>query len=175
MKLHLDISASTTSRAKVGFLVLGLIVCGATETLGQVNHGRNSYTTPAASYFGSQQAAYPQMATPQQNAAAARSVQLTGSKPFQNVQLGTTLSPYLRLDMPESSTGLPNYYAYVRPQLQQRQMNESQAEEIRRLRQQVRMRGGQVNVSKNPNEGLPTTGTSSQFMNLGNYFPGTGR
>lgn len=174
MKLHLDISASTTSRARVGLLILGLIACGATESLGQVNHGRNSYTTPAASYFGSQQVGHPQMATPQQTAAA-RSVQLTGSKPFQNVQLGTTLSPYLSLDMPETSTSLPNYYAYVRPQLQQREMNEAQSEEIRRLRQQVRMRGGQVNVSKNPNEGLPTTGTSSQFMNLGNYFPGTGR
>ncbi|TWU29929.1 hypothetical protein [Bythopirellula polymerisocia] len=161
--------AQLTYCTMVGILCAGLNVHLATNSQAQVNQA--SYQTPAAAYFSSGQGYYRQATVPQQ-AVATQVVQLNGNKPFQNIQRGPTVSPYLSLDMPETSTSLPNYYAYVRPQLQQRETNEVQAEEIRRLRQQVRMSGGRGSISKNTNEGMPTTGSSSQFLNLGSYFPG---
>ena len=135
---------------------------------------RVAYHTPAATYFGARpQSAYRQSSSPQQAAAPSQLPQLNGHKPFQNIHRGPVVSPYMSLDIPESATGLPNYYAFVQPQLEQRATNEAQADEIRRLRQQVRRSGRPEQVSKSSNAGLPTTGNSSQFMNLGNYFPGS--
>lgn len=173
MNLYSDTFRRYTFRAKAGLLFACLTSLMATESQGQVNQSGTVHHTPAAAYFGSGQTNYRQAMRPQQ-LATPQAVQLTGNKPFQNIQRGPAVSPYLSLDMPETTTSLPNYYAYVRPQLQQRETNEVQAEEIRRLRQQVRISGGHVSLTKSPNEGMPTTGSSSQFMNLGSYFPGAG-
>jgi len=101
-----------------------------------------------------------------------RPVQVSSSsKPFSHLNRGSTISPYLSLDLRESAVGLPNYYAYVRPQLQQQQTNRAQAAQIRRLQNQLRIATASGIVSSNPNGGIPTTGHSSQFMNLGGYFP----
>ncbi len=100
-------------------------------------------------------------------------VQLAGSaKPFQNIHRPPALSPYLSLDLiNDSGTGLPNYYAFFQPQMQQRQANEAQQAQIRRLQQQVRVANSTGALSNNSQGGMPTTGHSSQFMNLGGYFP----
>lgn len=161
----------TYSRTTVGLLCACLVTLAATESQGQTYHGGPAYSTPAAIYFGSGQGSNRQMMTPQQ-AAVSQPVHLTGNKPFQDIQRAPTVSPYLSMDLFETGTSLPNYYAYVRPQLEQRETNDRQAEEIRRLKKQVRMSRGQGSLNKNSNEGMPTTGGSSQFMNLGNYFPG---
>ena len=174
MNFYSDTNGQSTFRTSAGLLLACFILMAATESQAQVYQGA-THQTPAAAYFASRQVPNRQATVPQQSAVP-QAVQLTGSKPFQNLQRGPTVSPYLSLDMPETSTSLPNYYAYVRPQLQQRDINEAQAEEIRRLRQQVRQNGGQGKLSKNiTNEGLPTTGNSLQFLNLGSYFPGSGR
>ncbi|QEG38026.1 hypothetical protein [Bythopirellula goksoeyrii] len=161
----------TYLRTKVGLVCACLITLAATESQGQTYHGGPVYSTPAAVYFGSAQGNNRQMMTPQQ-AAISQPVQLTGNKPFQDIQHAPTVSPYLSMDLLETGTSLPNYYAYVRPQLQQMETNQRQAEEIRRLKKQVRMSNGQGSLNKNQNEGMPTTGGNKQFMNLGNYFPG---
>ena len=96
-----------------------------------------------------------------------------GSKPFQQLYREPTLSPYLSLELVnDDGTALPNYYAFYKPQRDQRQALESQEARIRRLQQQVRVAGSTEAISRNPVVGMPTTGNSSQFMNLGGYFPG---
>jgi len=128
-------------------------------------------SNPALEYFGKglrKPVAQPQarLQTPQ-----ARPLQLTGGKPFQNIHRPPTISPYLSLDAVESSVGLPNYYMRVLPQIQQQQAIQSQSIQLRRLQQQVRTAGRPGAVSSNRYGGVPTTGHSSQFLNVGNYFP----
>jgi hypothetical protein len=135
--------------------------------LGQISPA--GHVTPAAQYFGSARA-YQPVVQAAYNAHAPQPVQLTGTKPFQNVQLASPISPYLSLDLPATSTSLPNYYAYVQPQQQQRTRLEQQAQELRRLQQQLRVATAHGVVSKNPTAGMPTTGSSDQFMNLGGYY-----
>lgn len=94
-------------------------------------------------------------------------------KPFRNLYREPTLSPYLALDLVnDEGSGLPNYYAFYQPQQQQRQANEAQKVRIRRLQQQLRTATAKGAVTRNLSGGMPTTGSSSQFMNLGGYYPG---
>ena len=96
----------------------------------------------------------------------------TSGKPFKNLFREPTLSPYLSLDLVnDSGTGLPNYYAFYQPQRQQQQANEAQEARIRSLQQQLRTSTAKGAVSRNLTGGMPTTGSSSQFMNLGGYYP----
>ncbi len=153
-----------------------LLMAGVMQaaSFGQINQ---TATTPAAQYFANRSANNvtnqnrAQAPGMQNHAPAPQHVQISGSKPFQNVQQAPTLSPYLALDLIESSTQLPNYHAFVQPQIQQRAANESQARELQRLRQQVRVATATGVLSRNPTAGVPTTGSSSQFMNMGSYFP----
>lgn len=155
-----------------------LLIAGlsSASAKGQLNQG---ITTPAAQYFtaryngGVQQQVIQQAPGGRNQAPAPQAVEISGSKPFQNIQHAPTLSPYLALDLIESSTQLPNYQAFVQPQLQQRAANDAQAREIARLRQQVRVATSRGVVSRNPTPGVPTTGSSMQFMNMGSYFPDT--
>jgi hypothetical protein len=76
----------------------------------------------------------------------------------------STVSPYLNLGR-FNGGGLPNYYALVRPQIQQRQFN-AQASGL------VRQQGAEISaLQKQVDLGLPspelTTGTGSWFMTPG--------
>ncbi len=133
--------------------------------------------TPAAMYFGGRSAAY-QTAQYQQPALNPgnyapdqQAPQISNAKPFQEIQRQPTISPYLALDLLESSTGLPNYTMFVQPQLERRAASEAQERELQRLRQQVRVAAARGVVSKSGIAGVPTTGSSLQFMNVGSYFP----
>jgi hypothetical protein len=151
---------------------VALIVASLVQTF-VYSQGNQGVTTPAAQYFANRQL---NTEVPSQPIAIKQQVrqplQTSGVKPFENIQRQPTLSPYLGLDaVPESSTSLPNWHLFVQPQMQQRNSAESQARELIRMRQQ--MRAGRVHVaSQNSSPGIPTTGSSSQFMNVGGYFPG---
>jgi hypothetical protein len=93
------------------------------------------------------------------------------AKPFSGVQQASAISPYLMLDARETPDGLPNYYFYVKPQMDQRRVNQAQQAQYRRLQQQVRTASA-AGAATNPNGGIPTTGHSAQFMNNGGYYPG---
>lgn len=132
--------------------------------------------TPAAIYFAGRSNAYqsnqPQpIATGREYASAGAQPSASNEKPFEDVQYGPTLSPYLALDLLESSTGLPNYTMFVQPRLQQQMQAEAQARELQQLRRQARVAAARGSVTKNPVAGVPTTGSSLQFMNVGGYFP----
>ncbi|MCA9232028.1 MAG: hypothetical protein KDA57_15375 [Planctomycetales bacterium] len=130
----------------------------------------NRAMTPAMQYFGRGLAPTTparnfsrQMPTPQP-------LQVQGTKPFETLRRPPTISPYLGLDVRESELGLPNYYAFVRPAQQQQIAAREQAEHIRNLKQKLRVATARGIVSNNPSGGVPTTGHSSQFLNLGGYF-----
>jgi hypothetical protein len=175
---NLPLESPEMKRNSVVTLAGALLIVGLNGafSFGQVNQG---VSTPAAQYFtaryngGVQNQPIQQAPGLRGHAPAPQAVEITGSKPFQNIQHAPTLSPYLAMDLIESSTQLPNYQAFVQPQLQQRAANDAQAREIARLRQQVRVATSRGVVSRNPTPGVPTTGSSMQFMNMGSYFPGT--
>ncbi len=130
-------------------------------------------STAAAKYFGGRNTIMPYRPA-RRPATAPQPMDISVSgKPFKNLYREPTLSPYLTLDLlNDDGTGLPNYYAFYQPQRQQQQANEAQEARIRRLQQQLRLATATGAISGNPSGGMPTTGTSSQFMNLGGYFPG---
>jgi hypothetical protein len=90
-----------------------------------------------------------------------------------------TVSPYLNLTRLDVSP-LPNYYAFVRPEIQQRQVNVQQQSfilrqqgEILGLQRQMIQPGGPQMIQP----GGPSTGTGSGFMvtgNLHSYLNTTG-
>lgn len=92
-------------------------------------------------------------------------------KPFQGVYQSPTITPYLALDARESEEGLPNYFLLVKPQLEQHRINMAHHAENRRVQQQLR-RSNLGGAAASPNGGIPTTGHSPQFMNIGGYYPG---
>lgn len=153
-----------------------LLLAGFADSLclGQVNQG---ITTPAAQYFGSRSAnavlqnQYPTAG--RQYAPTHHAAPVTGGKPFNHIQRQSTLSPYLALDaVPESNTSMPNWHLFVQPQLQQNRSAEARTRELIRTRQQMRVATARHIVPENPPIGAPITGSSTQFMNMGSYFPG---
>lgn len=128
----------------------------------------NRYT-PAMQYFGERLTAYQTQQSVRRQLPPPKPLQLSGSKPFQGLSRPANLSPYLGLNAVEGS--VPNYYAYVRPQQQQQLANKAQQREINQLQLQLRNATAKGIVSSGPNGGVPTTGRSAQFLNVGEYFP----
>ena len=131
-------------------------------------------SNPALSFYGgAKHAAYQQQSRPMlPPPLPVRTGRL--SKPFSGVQQGASMSPYLGLDVRESDSSLPNYYLFVKPQLDQQRLNQVQQAQFRGLQQQVRTAsaGGAV-VGGGTGGGIPTTGHSAQFMNNGGFYPAT--
>ena len=62
-------------------------------------------------------------------------------KPYSNVTTTPTVSPYLNLFRDEAEGAIPNYHAFVQPQLQQQEIVRQQRRELDRLQRQVRQAG----------------------------------
>ena len=154
------------------FLVAGLLMA---SQRGQAQPPSEAATadlsTPALKYFGRGKHTSIPKPKSRRPAPLPRRVQYQGGKPFQNTDRGPTITPYLQLDTLETSVGVPNYYSRVLPQIQQQQVTQAQAIQLRRLQQQVRLAGGTAAITGSRNGGVPTTGHSSQFLNVGGYFP----
>jgi hypothetical protein len=93
-------------------------------------------------------------------------------KPYSGLNRGPSISPYLALDQIETSQGLPNYYLYVKPQLDQASTNQAQQVQNRRLQKQMRRATTAGIMPTSTSGGMPTTGHSTQFLNNGGYYPG---
>lgn len=154
--------------------IAALVACAPSALHAQATRG---LTTPAAQYFMNRQVnaaadahASIQMLNPRP---VREPQQVGGSKPFDHIQRPPTLSPYLGLDaVPEGATSLPNWHTFVQPQLQQRNSAESRARELIRTRQQMRVATARYLVPENPPASTPITGSGTQFLNVGGYFPG---
>jgi hypothetical protein len=92
------------------------------------------------------------------------------SKPFDAIEREPTVSPYLNLHRPDDDTeSAPNYYAFVRPQLEQMEANRKQQQEIQRLQRQVQ-RGPGTTAARRGGTALPTTGTAARFMDTAQFY-----
>lgn len=127
--------------------------------------------TPAMQYFSRGRRVPMKQHQARRPAATSQQVPQTVGKPFQHVDNRPNLSPYLSLDMVQTNEGIPNYYSRVLPQIEQQESTAKQAAELRRLQQQLRLANAPGLNLNSRNAGVPTTGSSSQFMNRGNYFP----
>lgn len=74
-----------------------------------------------------------------------------------------TLSPYLNLTL-FNGGGLPNYYAYVRPELHQQALNEREQALTRQQGQTIQRLQNEIQRGTVP---IAETGTGSWFMTLG--------
>jgi hypothetical protein len=94
------------------------------------------------------------------------------SKHFQSSVGRPTISPYLNLYREENdSQVLPNYYAFVRPQLEQEEANRRQQHEL----EQLERRGHSAPAAGGPQAGsAPATGRSlpTRFMNTAQFYNG---
>ena len=131
---------------------------------------RERLTTPSMQFFGNHNKQPTQRKEFRRQIPSPQPLQLGGTKPFESIQRLPTLSPYLNLNLQESELGLPNYHAFVRPMQRQQAANQQQAANLRKLQQKVRMATANGIVSNSSTGGVPTTGHSSQFLNLGGYF-----
>jgi len=85
------------------------------------------------------------------------------SKPFETIYGEPTISPYLNLYRDEENDeGVPNYFAFVRPQMEQLEANRLQQREFQQLRGQVQGMSG----------GLPATGTAARYMDTAQFYSG---
>jgi len=103
--------------------------------------------------------------------AAAPSVGPRG-KAFQNASNGPTVSPYLNLfrDENENTAGLPNYYAFVRPQLEQQENALRQQRDMQQLQRQ--MKQAAAGSRRYQSSGQPGEGTPARFMDTAQYYSG---
>ena len=81
-----------------------------------------------------------------------------------------TLSPYLNLFRANAGP-IPNYYTFVRPQLEQNVVNQTQQAAI--ARQGASLQQLSQGVRQSTDAGLAPTGTGSRFMNLSHFYPVT--
>jgi hypothetical protein len=86
-----------------------------------------------------------------------------------------TVSPYLNLHRDEENgDGAPNYFAFVRPQLDQIEANRAQQRDIQQLQGQLQssatVAGPQYRAT-----GLPGTGTPARYMDTAQFYGGLRR
>jgi hypothetical protein len=140
--------------------------------LAQFERKQSTQLNPALRYFGGKnaQTVYQQPPSRQQLPPPQLVHSARANKPFSGTVRTSTITPYLNLDVRQSDVGLPNYYAFVRPQLEQQRTNQQQRRHMQRMQRDLRL--ASVPGIASPNGGIPTTGHSTQFLNIGNYFPG---
>ncbi len=93
------------------------------------------------------------------------------SKPFQGFESGPTVSPYLNLYRNEDDgESAPNYYAFVRPQVEQTEANRNQQIELQKLQRQLQ---STTVVTPRYRGAVPsTTGAAARFMDTAQFFGG---
>ena len=94
-----------------------------------------------------------------------------GGKPFQAIPTQPTISPYLYLNAGgNTSNPMTNYFAFVRPQLQQAESGREQQREIQQLRSQLQKMSstGASSQSANPN-------SAARYMDTAQFYRGLQR
>ena len=126
-------------------------------------------------YYGGMQArmALSQMPTRNTGAPAAPTAAPRGSvaKPFNTVVKSPTVSPYLNLYREEQGNGAPNYHSLVRPQQQQFEANQQQAQRLRQLERNIR----QASTFASPSYSPSATAGAARFGDTGRYYQGWSR
>jgi len=93
-------------------------------------------------------------------------------KPFETYQPETTISPYLNLYRDEDDVRtMPNYFTFVRPQLEQLEINRAQQRELQQLRSQLRKVGTPA-APRYQSGGIPVGGTAARYMDTAQFYSG---
>jgi hypothetical protein len=112
----------------------------------------------------------PMTVTPRPKAPPAPAVRQRG-KPFQAVPSQPAISPYLNMYRRDvDANNLPNYFAFVRPQMEQQEANRQQAAELQKLRGQLQSLSA---TSGPPNSA--NMAAHARYMDTGQYFGGVKR
>ena len=92
-------------------------------------------------------------------------------KPFETVQEEPTISPYMNLYRDDDAMTAPNYYTFVRPQMQQLETNREQQRELERLRRQVQVMSTAPSGAQRP---VTYSGASSaaRYMDTAQFYAG---
>jgi hypothetical protein len=95
-----------------------------------------------------------------------------GGKPFQAVQMQPTVSPYLYLNAgSNTSNQMTNYFAFVRPQMEQMEAGRQQQREIQQLRTQVQ----KMSASGTGAQSSPNTNPAAHYMDTAQFYRGLQR
>jgi hypothetical protein len=95
------------------------------------------------------------------------------SKPFEHVDRDPTVSPYLNLDRDDDEQQIvPNYFTFVRPQLEQIQTNRLQQHEILQLRGQVQGMTTMGGAPQSATYRASGAGSSARFMDTAQFYGG---
>ncbi|RIK77456.1 MAG: hypothetical protein DCC67_12680 [Planctomycetota bacterium] len=93
-------------------------------------------------------------------------------RPFSNVQRGTNVTPYIGL-LSENPFNSPttNYFALVRPQLEQQRMNERIQQQNIAMQRRLNDIAAMAPYDPSGSERMAPTGHAAVFMNFGGYYP----
>ncbi len=97
-------------------------------------------------------------------------------KPFNTIYRDPTVSPYLNLYREENdSEGAPNYFAFVRPELEQIEANRTQDREVQKLSRQMQGRGKSAAAPQYQPVGVPARSTPARYMDTAQFYGGWSR
>jgi hypothetical protein len=97
-------------------------------------------------------------------------------KPFNTIYRDPTVSPYLNLYREENdSEGAPNYFAFVRPELEQIEANRAQDREVQQLSRQLQGRGKTPAAPQYQSAGAPGRSTPARYMDTAQFYGGWSR
>ncbi len=92
-----------------------------------------------------------------------------GGKPFQSVQSQPTISPYLYLNNGSTNANqVTNYFAFVRPQMEQVEAGRQQQREIQQLRTQLQ----KMSSSGGGGQQAASTQTAAHYMDTAQFYRG---
>lgn len=94
-----------------------------------------------------------------------------GGKPFQAIPTQPTISPYLYLNAgTNTATPMTNYFAFVRPQMEQAESGRQQQREIQQLRSQL-----QKMSSNDPGSQSAKQNAAARYMDTAQFYRGLQR
>ena len=91
-------------------------------------------------------------------------------KPFAGYRPMSGVSPYMNLFRRDNGGTLDNYTSFVRPELDQRRLNQQVGRDLRGLERNTRVQSTALQQMERESRNLQGV-TTPQFMNYGNFFP----
>jgi hypothetical protein len=93
------------------------------------------------------------------------------AKPFETIHHEPTVSPYLNLYREEEELeSAPNYFAFVRPQMEQLDANRAQQREIQQLRGQLNGVSSTISTPTYDMPGGQSGGTAARYMDTAQFY-----
>jgi hypothetical protein len=95
-----------------------------------------------------------------------------GGKPFQAIPTQPTISPYLYLNAgTNAASPMTNYFAFVRPQLEQAESGRQQQREIQQLRNQLQ----KMSSTGTGSQSSPNPNSAAHYMDTAQFYRGLQR